>query len=501
MHTPGRWLGVWPQALPAEPRTEVTRLRPSAPRHSTVDSRMHASRSAALLAGIVATGCQSYSAAPVDLAAHAEAFAQRVPDGAELREFVERLRSHDPTLQPFDLTDGLDLQEARMVALLFHPELRAMRLRADVARVGADNAGLWNDPELSLDFAKVLETVDHPWIVGSAIGLTLPITGRPGLEKELAESRHSQALVEARVAEARILRELDFAWARWSTARLAADLLADLVVRLTELETIATRLTGAQLITNVEARAFTLERIVREVQLVQARAAVAANEIAVKRLLGLPPERPVEFVPATVIPMRFADAGERRAGLTDSPRVAMARREHDVADRQFALAIRKQWPELTLFPGFQEEDAQPRAAIGFSLPLPLWNRNAREVAETRAERARAAEALRGSLEAAFQDLALAEVRHAAAVSQRQIVDMQLVPLAEQQIADGRRLVDLGRLDTLLILDALTRSHEAKILAIDTAFAEVEATNEINSLFWPTLTSGNLTGGTPTEAGR
>lgn len=462
---------------------------------------MHASRTAALLCGIAAAGCQAYSADPVDLAAHAESFAQRLPDGAALREFVENLRRMDPTLPPFDLADGLDLHEAHGVALLFHPELRTLRLRAEAVRAGAEQAGRWADPTLSLDFARILETVDHPWIVGGAVGLTLPITGRPGLEKELAESHHAEALGEARVAEARILRALDRAWARWSTARLAADVLEDLVARLTDLETIATRLASAQLITNVEARAFLLERTTREVQLVRARATVAADEIGLKQLLGLPPEGPVAFVPAITMPMQIADAALRRAALTDSPRTALARREHVVADRQFALAIKKQWPELTLLPGFQEEDAQPRAALGLSLPLPLWNRNAREVAETRGQRARAAEALRGSLETALQDLALAELRHTAAVSQRHLVDTQLMPLAEQQLADGRHLVDLGRLDTLLILDALTRAYDAKTLALDTALAEAEATIEINSLFWPTLTRDDTTGGNPTEASR
>jgi outer membrane protein TolC len=457
---------------------------------------MHPSRCAAVLAGLVAAGCHTYSPDPVDLEAHAEAFAQRVPDGTALREFVERLRTNDPTLAPFDLADGLDRREARCIALLFHPELRAMRLRADVARASADHAGLWEDPELHLDFAKILETVEHPWVVGGAVGLTLPITGRPGLERELADSRHGHALVEARIAEARVLRDLDLQWARWSTARLAADELSALVERLTELERVANRLAGAQLINHLEARTFTLERTTREVQLVRARSAVAADELALKQLLGLPPERPVAFVPAVAVPLDVGDAAQRRAGLTDGPRTALARAEHEVADRQFALAIRKQWPELTLLPGFQEEDGQPRAALGFSLPLPLWNANAQQVASTRAERARAAEALRGSLETAVQELALAEVRHAAARDQRHLVETQLLPLAEQQLADGRRLVDLGRLDTLLILDALTRSHEATTQALDSALAEAEATVAINALFWPTLTAG-----TPTEAGR
>ncbi len=457
---------------------------------------MHAPSFAGLLAGIVAAGCQSYSPAPVDLAEHARQFAERVPDAASIRQFAQRLADHDPASHAFDLDDGLDLKEGRYVALLFNPELRTIRLRAGVAQASAENAGRWPDPVLNADFAKILESVDHPWLAGGSLGLTLPITGRPGLEKDMAESRHARALTEARVAEAHALDTLDAAWARWSAARLADELLGDLVQRLMALESIATRLADAQEVNRVEARAFTLERVSRQSQLVRAKAAVAAAEIDIKQVLGLPPERPITFLPALTISARVADAGQRRQHLLDSPRVALAGREHDVTERHLALAIRKQWPELTLFPGFQEEDAQPRAALGFSLPLPLWNVNAREIAETRAAREVAAEALRGSLERAVQDLARAEVRREAALSQRSLVDTQLVPLAEQQVADGRRLAELGQLDTLLILDALTRSHEAKALAIEAALAEAEATIEINALFWPTLGIGDAK-----EAGR
>lgn len=450
---------------------------------------MQAFRLAALLAGIVATGCQSYLPEPVDLAAHAREFAERVPDAASIRAFVERLRQSDPSLPSFEAADGLDLQEGRYVALLFNPELRTSRQRAGVARVSAENAGLWADPFLNGDFSRILESVAHPWLAGGSLGLTLPITGRPGFEKELANSRHAQALLEARVAEARALNDLDAAWARWSAARLAVELIEDLVQRLVDLEAIVTRLAAAQLFNHVEARAFTLERASRQAQLLRGKASVALAELEIKQVLGLPPDGPIMLSPTIAIPVRIAEAAARRMQLPDSPRVAIAKREHEVAERQLALAVRKQWPELTLLPGFQEEDAQPRAALGFSLPLPLWNANAREIAETRAGREVAAAALRGEFERAVQALTRAEVRQQAAASQRSLVEQQLVPLAEQQIVDSRRLADLGQLNTLLILDTLQRSYEAKALAIEAALAEAEATIEINSLFWPTIAVG------------
>ncbi|HEU4418080.1 MAG TPA: TolC family protein [Planctomycetota bacterium] len=448
--------------------------------------------SLAVLATVVATACHSYSAEPVDLEAHAREFAARALDGASVRQFAERLRSSDPTLPGFDPGDGLTLGEARYAALLFNAELRTIRLRAGVARASAEHAGRWADPELSGDLAKILESVDHPWVTGVSLGLTLPITGRPGLEQELAQSRHAEALVQARVAESRVLNELDESWAQWSVATLGVELLEQLVAQLTDLEAIAARLSAAQLMTRVEARAFALERLTRQSQLLHAKSQQGAAEVDLKTLLGLPPDRAVAFVPSTGVSQHIVDQAQRRGLLADGPRVAIARREHDVSERQLALAVRKQWPELTLLPGWQEEDGQPRAALGFSLPLPLWNGNAREIAETRAAREVAAETLRASFERATQDLARAERRFEAAQTRRRLVDGELVPLAERQVVEGRRLAELGQLDTLLILDAVTRAYEAKATALEAVLAETEATIEINALFWPALAVGDAT---------
>lgn len=436
---------------------------------------MHQRLFAGLVVGILCAGCETYAPAPVDLAAHAQAFAERIPDPTAFRAFA--------------LDDGLDLSEAHSVALLFNAELRVARLRAGVARASADTAGRWNDPEFRGDFAKILEDVPHPWLAAGAIGLTLPITGRPSLEKELAESRHGEALLQARQAEAAVLNALDEAWVTWSTTRLSVQLLEDLVARLEGLEATASRLGAAQEISQIEARTFTLAKVARQAELLDVRAKLRDAELEIRRLLGLAPERELALVPSIRIDVRVADGERSRVLQDENPRVALAKRRHDVAERQLALAVRRQWPELTLFPGFQEEDGQPRAALGLQFPIPLWNRNVREIAEARADRETAAEALRASLEGATQDLARAELRRDAATQRRALVDAQLVPLAEQQLVDAQRLVELGRLDTLLILDALTRSHEAKALALRAALAEAEAAVAINSLFWPASIAG------------
>ncbi len=444
-------------------------------------------RFAVLLFALVAA-CQTYAPAPVDVEAHAREFAARVPDPVAVAAFAARL--HRAGDAKFDPSDGCGLDEARLLTLFLDPELHQARLRAGVAAAGAAHAGLWPDPALNGDFARILESVAHPWIAGGALALTLPITGRLGLEKDLADSAHAQALLEARLAEAHALDGLDARWVRWSAARVRVDLLRELGIELTALEAIATRLAAAELITKVAARTFTLERVTREVELLRVEAEVAAAEIEVRRAMGLPPAATLRLVPTLVADARAPAADVRAARVLAGPRVAVRQREHAVAERALALAIRKQWPELTLLPGFSEEDAQPRVTLGFTLPLPLWNANAREIEQARAQRDLAAQVVRTEVEHVLQDLARAEVAAQAAAAQRALVDAQLVPLAAQQIADARRLAELGQLDAILVLDSHLRGHQAKTAAVDAALAEAEATVQINSLFWPTLSVGD-----------
>ncbi|MBL8727031.1 MAG: TolC family protein [Planctomycetes bacterium] len=441
---------------------------------------MHRLPNAALLLAIGASsGCHSYAPAPVDLAEHARAFAARLADASAL--LAEKPAA--PGAAPFDLGDGIDRREAHLLALWFHPDGRLARRRAGVAEVVRDEAGRWVDPTLDVDVARILETVPHPWLVVTRIGFTLPLSGRLQLERDLATAAHATALVEARTIEAELVRRTDAAFAHWRADRRRADLLRDLCARLGELEAIAVRLAAAGERTQQEARAFTLERLLRQAELAQSEAAAAGGELTLKRLLGLHPTAPVHFVPDPALALQVPDAAERRLQLSTGPRLAALQLGYEQSERALRLEIRKQWPDLVLSPGLDEEDAQLRLALGLSLPLPLFTGNTPAIRRAEAEREAAAEALRGRSEQAVHDLAAAELQLAAAERQRELVAAELVPLAQQQVADVRRLAELGQLEPLLMLDALVRAHTAGMQAIAADLAAAEATVAIDSLFW------------------
>lgn len=434
---------------------------------------------AALCLPLIACGCHGYTPAPVDLAAHVRAFAARLPsdDGRA-----------DGTPGAFDLTDGLDLAEGRQVTLWFAPACRIARRRAGVATADEAHAGAWPDPVLGADFARILANVPYRWLAAADLGITLPLSGRLGRERALAAAQRGEALAEASLAELDALRTLTEAWVTWSAARAHADLTAQLSERLAELEVIARRLADAGQITQLAARAFTLERLQRLADADQARSDVARGERHVRQALGLHPDAPVALVP-TLHPPDLAPAtpAAAAAALPTSPRLWPLQQAHAKAEAALALEVRKQWPDLVLSPGWQEEDGQPRLALGLSLPLPLFAGNDGPIAHAVAQRDLAAEMLRAGAEDLVHELADADARRLAAQAQSARA-AELLPLADQQLADGRRLAELGQLDPLLILDALVRAHAARAHAVDAELAEAMATIARNALFADDLTT-------------
>src|SRR5687768_8090871 len=107
------------------------------------------------------SACQRYAAAPLDLRAYHAAFAGRDPAAAEVVAYAKQLAARGYTPVSYDPADGLNLAEAEVVALFFNPELRLVRLKADVPRVGAAEAGRWEDPELEVDAERIIESVEH----------------------------------------------------------------------------------------------------------------------------------------------------------------------------------------------------------------------------------------------------------------------------------------------------------------------------------------------------
>ncbi len=400
--------------------------------------------------------CRSYEARPLDLDAHRERWLARSASD----EGVALLASASEG--PFDASDGLTADEAEIVALVYSPALRLARLRAGVALATAEHAGLWDDPSLGVDVERILEGGSHPWIVAGTIGLTLPISGRLEAEKERAGAAGEAALRRVEALEWSIRHDVRRAWVEWTTAQQIESLTRETHEQLDGLTSIVDRFEEAGEYSRVEARVFRMERIGVAADMDAAATRARDARLRLLALMGLAPQSEVTLTPGFPVAGESMDDASRRAAMERShPELASLRAAYEEAEATLRREIREQFPDITIGPGGKEEDGDTRVLFGVSLPLALWNRNQQGVAVAEAQRELARAEFETTYERLVGELASAESRLLGARELRERLERELAPVVEAQDEDMRRLVELRRMEPLLLLDATTRRRNAK----------------------------------------
>jgi outer membrane protein TolC len=379
------------------------------------------------------------------------------------------------------------LAEAEAVVLVFNPNLRQARLEANVTRATAAHAGLWQDPVLGVDLERIVSGAGgaNPWVAGSTIGITVPISGRLEAEKARAGAELAAELDRVAAKEWATRSALRELWVEWSAARVRAEVAEELIARLRDVAALADRQEQAGSMTRVDARLFRVELAGREADLIATTARVQELELQLRAMLGLAPEASLTLVPTVTFSARTTSADELRPLLDSSnPELAAVRAEYEVAEQSLRTEVRKQYPDLAIGPGYASDQGDNRVLLGFSLPIPLWNRNQQGVAQASAQR----EVARGRFETTYEHLAsklaIALTRFEAGGAQRAIIESSVVPLADEQEADVRRVAALGRVDPLLLLESLKTQYAAKVRLVEAKATESIGAVRLDELIGP-----------------
>lgn len=158
--------------------------------------------------------------------------------------------------------------------------------------------------------------------------------------------------------------------------------------------------------------------------------------------------------------------------------------EYEAAEKALELEVRKQYPDLHIGPGYGREDGQDQVLLGLSIPIPILNANRQRIAEARAQRELARAGVEATLEQTISALRAAEVRLAGATLRRQTLETEIVPLVDAQYSDARQVARLGEVNTLVLLESLTRQQEAKAGLVEAARDEAIAAVDLDELFGP-----------------
>ncbi|MEM7698148.1 MAG: TolC family protein [Verrucomicrobiota bacterium] len=437
-------------------------------------------------AGLIAAlqlliGCQSYEPQAIDLAAHQVKWRERSASRESLTEFARELGEASYQDSNFNPTDGISLREGRHIALVFNPDLRLARLEAGVARATADFAGLWDDPELSIDVLNITQTVPDPWIISSALAFTIPISGRLKVEKARAEANLHAELERVFESEWEVTRKLTDTWLKWSAEGLKLEETRVIISKLDRIVESASILAEAGELPQTEAALFAIEQASRRATERQLRAQVEEREQELRSVLGLSPSATLDLIPALSIGPA-PDAAELPSH--DHPTLARLRYQHEVADRDLHLEIKKQYPDITFGPQAEAEEGQSRIGFIGAIPIPILNSNKGGIAEARAAREVALAAFETDYERIVGRLAVLRARHSGILSRRAILMRDLVPLVDRQVTDANRLFELGEGSSVVLFETLLQANEARLRLIDLQLEEALTTSEILFLLGP-----------------
>lgn len=446
-----------------------------------------ASVAVAASVGMTLGGCQSYERRPIDLAAHQQAFIARTPETPEVGKLAAELAARGPEAGGFDPADGVSCAEAEVIAVVFNAELRLARLRAGVTRAVAENAGLWEDPTIGVDLARILDSTPEPWKVFSAVGITIPISGRLEIEKQLAGVEHAAELARVAQREWEVRMSVRRGWSEWSALDAQLEATRGFVSRVEEVLLVVDTMERAGEMSRTEARLFRIERASKAAELADLESRTREADLHLRALMGMSPDAALRMQAHGIGPDR-RDAEEARANDWNAHELArrnaamlVAAAEYEAAEKTLELEIRKQYPDLHIGPGYGREDGQDQVLLGLSLPIPVLNANRQKIAEAAAKRDVARAGVETTLEQVVAGIRAAEVRLAAASRRRQLIETEIVPMVDALYADARQVAALGELNSLVLLESLSRQQEAKISLIEARRDEALAAVEVDEL--------------------
>jgi cobalt-zinc-cadmium efflux system outer membrane protein len=301
---------------------------------------------------------------------------------------IASLQAESPSLPPSQTPDALVRQ-----ALANNPELNFYAAGITAARGGLKTAGTVRNPELNtqVGYKNTRDSVGGMSGDGAAWSISVHQTfeypGRIALRKAIAQGDIELAklhLAQFRLALSARVRALAYtaltAQEKSALAREVADRFKALADVLSQREPAGvTPLLEARII---DANALLLLRQEREAALAEKTALAELNQ-----LRGQPATAPLRVSGGQ---LRFVEASLRTlldAARTNSFEVRI--REAELAQQGFKVSLSKneRYPAIAVGPFFSQENAADRetqAGVGFSVPLPLWDRNAGNIETSKA---------------------------------------------------------------------------------------------------------------------
>lgn len=416
---------------------------------------------------VLLSGCASYTAKPLDPGGQQTALESRRLDAPEVRQFFERSLGREFTPWP---PQAWDINTLTLAADYFHPDLDRAQAQRLVAEAAIVTAGARPNPTASVSFQRNMDAPagQSPWTNG--LGFDIPIETAGKRDYRIERAGHLAQGAKLREAEAvwqvrsRVRASLLAAYPTEALARRQRDLQEGIAQMLERRFAVGfasqPELTQAHLTLNRAMLALRENQKQGAENLARLAAAVGVpasalqgTEIAYEVFEQLPP---VSALPS---------AEARRQALLSRPDVLAALADYEASQSALQLEIARQYPDISLGPGYTWDAGQVKWSLGLSLVLPLLNRNEGPIAEAKARREEAATAFLAAQAKAIAEVdeALAGYGHAIQLFETADALLQGQQKAERAVAAA---FQAGEADRLAWLSAQYETATAELARVN-----------------------------------
>ena len=365
-----------------------------------------------------------------------------------------------------------DLTLLALAAFYYSPELDVARSRLGVAEAGIITAGMRPNPTLDIFGQRNAPSGGFPWTWGLNLSIPVETAGKRGYRIDQAQH----------VSEAARWELAGTAWQVYSRVRTslvglyaANERVAPLKEQerlLSEIASLLDRRLRAGEVSSAEVAQARITLQQTRLALSEARKQEIEARVKLAAAIGVPAASltgiAVSFDGLGAIPGPNAlpVSEVRRHALTNRADILAALAQYQASQSALQLAIARQYPDLSLGPGYQWDQGVNKWSLGLSLTLPLLNRNEGPIAEAEARRTQAAANFTALQARVIGDLDLALAAYRAVSRKLQTAD-ELVTEQERRQALLEARFRAGDTDRLALAEGAFEVISAKRARLDT----------------------------------
>jgi cobalt-zinc-cadmium efflux system outer membrane protein len=442
----------------------------------------------------VIVGCTTFHERPICPEASASSFESRRLGAHELQVFMEA--SLHQKLAPWPPAAwGLDL--LALAACHYHPDLDVARAQWKVAEAGIVTARAYPNPTLGIAPQYTVNATSglSPWVLNLLFELPIETAGRHAYRTAQARSLSSSAQWKmAAVAwqvRSRVRKRLLGLHAAIEKERILEEKLAlqEQTVRLLE-----TRLNHGE-ISQVESDKGHIAQDQARLSVGEAQQRISEDRVALAEAVGVPEAAldgiTLSYASVDKLPPHLPPADVRKAALLSRPDLLSLLSEYDAAQSALQLEIARQYPDLTLGPGYEFDQGQNKWGLYLAAAIPVFNRNLGPIAEAEAKRREAAARFDALQIQVIGEIGQTTVRYAQGLDVVKVADTILARHKAQEKA-AQALFDAGDIDRLELFAVKLGRNAAELSRLDALTNEQEALGSLeDAVMRPLVCEGLL----------